>query len=103
MAQNLYPSEDYQLTKAELMLRAEEMERDINVVIHDLVEADDELGGQIMDKPVLSDNFTLEDLRALRQYNSLRHVAMSREEISRELEHKSRLFEQRMLELRQNI
>ena len=39
---SLYPSGDYQLTKAELMLRAEEMGKCSNVVIRDLIEVDDD-------------------------------------------------------------
>ena len=35
---SLYPSGDYQLTKAELVLRASEMERGSNVVINELIE-----------------------------------------------------------------
>jgi len=40
---SLYPSGDYQLTKAELVLRADEMERGANVVLNELIEvsADD--------------------------------------------------------------
>jgi len=36
-----YPSGDYQLTKAELVLRADEMERGTNVVISELIEESD--------------------------------------------------------------
>ena len=39
---SLHPSGDYQLTKAELILRAAEMERGMNVAIHDLIEVDDD-------------------------------------------------------------
>ena len=35
---SLYPSGDYQLTKAELVLRAAEMESGSNVVINELIE-----------------------------------------------------------------
>jgi DNA-damage-inducible protein J len=35
---SLYPSGDYQLTKAELVLRAAEMDKGINVVVHELIE-----------------------------------------------------------------
>ena len=38
---SLYPSGDYKLTKAELVLRAGEMENGSNVVISELVEAED--------------------------------------------------------------
>ena len=37
-----------------------------------------------MKKPMLSKNFTLEDIRKLRDYNSNRHSAMSFEEIKNE-------------------
>lgn len=32
-------------------------------------------------KPEISDNFTVEDIRKIREYNSLRHVKMSPQEI----------------------
>jgi len=35
---SLYPSGDYQLTKAELILRADEMEKGSNIEIQDLIE-----------------------------------------------------------------
>ena len=38
---SLYPSGDYQLTKAELILRAGEMERGANIVINELLEEDE--------------------------------------------------------------
>lgn len=34
-----------------------------------------------MTKPIVSDNFTVEDIRKIREYNSLRHVRMSPKEI----------------------
>lgn len=34
-----------------------------------------------MTKPMVSDNFTVEDIRKIREYNSLRHVRMSPKEI----------------------
>jgi DNA-damage-inducible protein J len=37
---SLYPTSDYQLTKAELILRADEMERGANVEIHELIEVE---------------------------------------------------------------
>lgn len=37
-----------------------------------------------MDKPSLSDAFTVEDIRKLRDYNSARHINMTTEEIQRE-------------------
>lgn len=36
-------------------------------------------------KPVLSPNFTVDDIRKLRNYNSLRHKDMSTEELNKEL------------------
>ena len=39
---SLYPSGDYQLTKAELVLRAAEMENGSNVVINELIEDQDD-------------------------------------------------------------
>ena len=35
---NLYPSGDYQLTKAELVLRAAEIENGSNIVVNELIE-----------------------------------------------------------------
>jgi len=37
-----YPSGDYQLTKAELLLRAGEMERGSNIIINELIEVEDD-------------------------------------------------------------
>lgn len=34
-----------------------------------------------MTKPVVSDNFSVEDIRKIREYNSLRYVRMSPKEI----------------------
>ena len=34
-----------------------------------------------MDKPVISPNFSLEDIRRIRDFNSSRHETMTREEI----------------------
>ena len=39
---SLYPSGDYQLTKAELLLRADEMKRGANIEIHELIEVQDD-------------------------------------------------------------
>jgi len=39
---SLYPSGDYQTTKAELILRAAEMKRNTNTVIRELIEVDDD-------------------------------------------------------------
>jgi len=39
---SLYPSGDYQLTKAELILRADEMRRGVNTEVHELIEAQDD-------------------------------------------------------------
>jgi len=38
----LYPSGDYHLTKAELMMRADEMERGANIVINELIEVQED-------------------------------------------------------------
>ena len=39
---SLYPSGDYQLTKAELILRADEMRRGVNTEVHELIEVQDD-------------------------------------------------------------
>ena len=39
---NTYVFADYELTEAELVLRADEMDRGVNVVRHELIEADDD-------------------------------------------------------------
>ena len=54
-----------------------------------------------MTKPTLSDNFTMDDLRALREYNSLRHINMSREEISKEFAEGRERFLKQVEEIRQ--
>ncbi|MCL2422033.1 MAG: type II toxin-antitoxin system RelB/DinJ family antitoxin [Defluviitaleaceae bacterium] len=38
---SLYPSGDYQLSRAELILRADEMEKGTNIKIHELIEVPD--------------------------------------------------------------
>ena len=39
---SMYPAGDYQLTKAELILRANEMDRGVNTVVHELIEETDD-------------------------------------------------------------
>ena len=39
---SLYPSGDYQLTRAELILRADEMKRGVNTEVHELTEVEDD-------------------------------------------------------------
>jgi DNA-damage-inducible protein J len=39
---SLYPSGDYQLTKAELVLRAAEMDKGTNIVVRELIEDSDD-------------------------------------------------------------
>ena len=36
------------------------------------------------EKPVISDKFDLDDIRKIREYNSLRHIKMTPEEIAAE-------------------
>lgn len=38
-----------------------------------------------MEKPILSPDFTMDDLRNLREYNSLRHIGMTTEELNADL------------------
>ena len=49
-------------------------------------------------EPVLSDKFTLEDIRALRDYNSQRHLKMSIEQIVAERKESSEWFAHEMSE-----
>lgn len=39
-----------------------------------------------MTKPVVSKDFNLEDIRKIREYNSLRHIQMTHEKIIEEIE-----------------
>ena len=39
----------------------------------------------LMDKPILSPEFTLEDIRKLRNYNSYRHASMTLEELREDM------------------
>ena len=39
-----------------------------------------------MMKPVVSKDFNLEDIRKIREYNSLRHIQMTHEEIIEDIE-----------------
>ena len=53
-----------------------------------------------MDKPILSPDFTMEDLHKLREYNSLRHINMTTEEINAELSESVREFNERIEQIR---
>ena len=45
-----------------------------------------------MTKPIISKNFTLDDIRNLRDYNSKRHLKMSTDELIKEGERSMSLF-----------
>ena len=54
-----------------------------------------------MEKPKLSPDFTLEDIRRLRDYNSLRHVNMTADEINEDSRPKMDEFNRLMASLKQ--
>ena len=49
-----------------------------------------------MEKPDISPDFTIEDIRKLREYNSLRHKNMSLEELQAEMKESREEFERFM-------
>ena len=51
-----------------------------------------------MDKPILSPDFTMEDIRKLRDYNSERHAVMSLNELKEDLRLNMELFEKLMVD-----
>lgn len=51
-----------------------------------------------MDKPILSADFTVDDIRKLRDYNSSRHATMTVDEIREDLRPSVEAFEKLMLE-----
>jgi hypothetical protein len=52
----------------------------------------------LMNKPTLSPDFTVEDIRKLRDYNSSRHTKMSVDEIREDLRPNVEAFEKLMAE-----
>ena len=54
-----------------------------------------------MDKLIISDKFTMDDLYKIREYNSLRWKDMPFEELKKELSEKADIFEKRIKELRE--
>ena len=54
-----------------------------------------------MEKPVLSSDFTMEDIRKLRDYNSSRHATMTVEEIKEDLRPSVERFIKHMSERKQ--
>jgi len=53
-------------------------------------------------KPVLSPNFTIEDIRKLRDYNSLRHKSMTTEDLNKELNSNVDKFNEQINLIKQN-
>ena len=53
-----------------------------------------------MEKPELSCDFTIDDIRKLRDYNSLRHINMTADEINDDSRQNVELFHMRMAELK---
>ena len=53
-----------------------------------------------MDKPIISDKFTMEDLYKIREYNSVRWKSMPFEQLKKELSEKADTFEKRIKEIR---
>ena len=54
-----------------------------------------------MDKPELSADFTVEDIRKLRDYNSQRHASMTLEEIQEDLRPAVEEFKKQMAKRKQ--
>jgi len=53
-------------------------------------------------KPVLSPNFTIEDIRKLRDYNSLRHKSMTTDDLNKELNSNVDKFNEQINLIKQN-
>ena len=53
-----------------------------------------------MDKPILSPDFTMEDLHKLREYNSLRHIEMTTEELIANISKGANEMQRRMEQIR---
>ena len=53
-----------------------------------------------MEKPILSSDFSMEDLWKLREYNSLRHFDMVAEELKEDIRSGARKVQQRIEQLR---
>jgi hypothetical protein len=53
-------------------------------------------------KPVLSPNFTIEDIRKLRDYNSIRHKSMTTEDLNKELNSNVDKFNEQINLIKQN-
>jgi len=54
-----------------------------------------------MEKPILSPDFTMEDLHKLREYNSLRHVSMSTRGIITDIGKGANEMQQRIEQIRE--
>jgi len=54
-----------------------------------------------MDKPILSPHFTMEDIRNLRDYNSIRHSGMTLNELREDIRSNVEAFEKLMTERKQ--
>ena len=55
---------------------------------------------QLLKKSELSPNFTIDDIRKLRDYNSLRHINMTANEINEDSRQNVELFHERMAKLK---
>jgi len=53
-----------------------------------------------MEKPTLSPDFTMDDLHKLREYNSLRHIKMTTDEIIADLNKGSSEMQKRIEQIR---
>jgi len=53
-----------------------------------------------MEKPILSPDFTMEDLHKLREYNSLRHINMTTDELVADIRKGANEMQRRVEQLR---
>jgi len=53
-----------------------------------------------MEKPILSPNFSIEDLWKLREYNSLRHIDMASDELKEDIRKSASEMQKRIEQLR---
>jgi len=53
-----------------------------------------------MDKPILSPDFTMEDLHKLREYNSLSHIEMTTEELIADISKGANEMQRRIEQIR---
>jgi len=55
-----------------------------------------------MEKPTLSPDFTMEDLHKLREYNSLRHINMSTDDLVQDINKGASEMQERIKQMREH-